>query len=238
MPEITAEETERFLDYVSVWLGGLPALKWAEVEREAGGPDNIAVLAVDVTNGFCKHGNLASKRVGAIVEPIVRLFRAAHERGVRTFILPQDCHPPDSPEFDAYGPHAVCGTDEAETVRELRDLPFSNIFRIMPKRAINVAIDTDLEPWLEKAGTPEAAIVTGDCTDLCVYQLATYLKFRSDARGERALVVVPQDCVDTYDVTVEAAEAAGIIPHPGELMHRLFLYHMMLNGIRVVQRIE
>ena len=238
MTEVPLPESGEFVAYISAWLDHLSALEWREIEAEAGGPENIAVFCVDLINGFCKHGNLASDRVGAIVDPIARLFRLAHERGVRKFVLPQDCHAPDSPEFEEYGPHAVCGTDEAETVQELKDLRFSDIYQIMPKRSINVAIDGELEPWLDREGMPGVAIVTGDCTDLCTYQLATHLKFRANARGERCVVVVPRDCVDTYDVSVEAAKAAGIVPHPGEFMHRLFLYHMMLNGIRVVQRIE
>lgn len=238
MTGLPTPETERFLAYVNEWLDRLPTLAWDDVEREAGGAANIVVFCVDVINGFCKHGNLASDRVAAIIEPVARLFRLAHERGVRKFVLPQDCHPPDSPEFQEYGPHAVCGSEEAETVRELKDLPFADTYQVMTKTSINAAVETDVPAWLEREGMPGAAIVTGDCTDLCVYQLATYLKARANARGEKCAVVVPRDCVDTYDVSVEAAKAAGIVPHPGELMHRLFLYHMMLNGIRVVERIE
>jgi len=96
----------------------------------------------------------------------------------------------------------------------------------------------ELPAWLEREGAPRVAIVTGDCTDLCVYQSAMHLKLRANARGERCAVVVPRDCVDTYDVSVEAARKLGVAAHPGELMHRIFLYHMMLNGIRVAQRIE
>jgi len=61
---------------------------------------------------------------------------------------------------------------------------------------------------------------------------------RANERLQQCVVVVPRDCVDTYDVDIATAKARGIIAHPGELMHRIFLYHMMLNGIRIVQRIE
>ena len=75
--------TERFLAYVDRWLDDLPALKWEDLEREAGGAANIAVLCVDLTNAFARFGNLASPRVAALIEPIGRLFRLAYDRGVR-----------------------------------------------------------------------------------------------------------------------------------------------------------
>ena len=50
-------------------------------------------------------------------------------------------------------------------------------------------------------------------------------------------VIVPENCVQTYDLGVEAAKRLGITPHPGDLMHVLFLYHMHLNDIRVVRAI-
>lgn len=238
MNELSMSEAEKFLAWVNDALSQLPALKWEELEREAGGADNVAVLCVDLTNAFAKFGNLASPRVAALIEPIVRLFRLARERGVRKFILPQDCHPPEAPEFEQYGQHAMCGTDESETVQELQDLPFADLFQVIPKTSINAGVNPGFAAWLEREGTPKVSIVTGDCTDLCVYQLAMHIKVRANERLERCTVVVPRDCVDTYDVTLAAARQEGIVPHPGELMHRLFLYHMMLNGIRVAQRIE
>jgi hypothetical protein len=47
-------------------------------------------------------------------------------------------------------------------------------------------------------------------------------------------IVVPADLVATYDVPVVTALELGIMPHPGDLLHHFFLYHMELNGIQVV----
>jgi hypothetical protein len=77
--------------------------------------------------------------------------------------------------------------------------------------------------------------VVGDCTDLCVYQLAMYLRLRHNARNVPGVsVIVPANAVDTYDLPAEAAEAVGAMPHPGDFFHQVFLYHMALNGIQVV----
>ncbi len=80
-------------------------------------------------------------------------------------------------------------------------------------------------------------IVTGDCTDICVYLMSIYLKSRSVQQDVSYQIVVPANCVDTYDVPVETAEEADILPHPGDFLHRVFLYHMALNGVRVVAEI-
>jgi hypothetical protein len=47
-------------------------------------------------------------------------------------------------------------------------------------------------------------------------------------------VVVPADCVDTYDLPVAVAQSLGALPHAADLLHLIFLYHMALNGIEVV----
>ena len=81
-------------------------------------------------------------------------------------------------------------------------------------------------------------IVVGDCTDLCVYQLAMHLRLRHNARNVPDIdVVVPANAVDTYDLSPEAAREIGAMPHPGDFFHHVFLYHMALNGIRVVREL-
>jgi nicotinamidase-related amidase len=237
MAEATKTASAEFLDWLDQWYAGLESASLDDLLAEAGGPERTTFVCEDLLEGFCRQGRLSSPRVEAIIEPIVRLMRRAHEAGVRKFVLPQDAHPPDSPEFDAYGAHCVVGTPEAETVAELKALPFADEFIIIPKQSLSPAIGTELPEWLDREGTPALAIVTGDCTDLCVYQVALYLKVRANARGERCEVVVPADCVDTYDLPVEAARDIGVVPHDAELMHRLFLYHMALNGVRVVKSV-
>jgi hypothetical protein len=79
--------------------------------------------------------------------------------------------------------------------------------------------------------------VVGDCTDLCVYQLAMDLRTAANARQLPRRVIVPVNCVDTYDLPVETARAAGIMPHPGDFMHAVFLYSMALNGVEIVEKV-
>ena len=100
---------------------------------------------------------------------------------------------------------------------------FSNEFVIISKRSLSPAIGTKFDEWLDARPSLRTAIIVGDCTDLCVYQLAMHVKMRGNALGIRQTVIVPEDCVQTFDVSLDTAKATGIMPHDAELMHRIFL---------------
>jgi nicotinamidase-related amidase len=229
------DDSRPFLSWLVSWYNDRPDLDLGRVVEELGGADKVAVLAVDVTVGFCSEGALSSVRVGGIVRPITRLFERVYGLGVRHFVLPQDTHSPDAVEFGSYPPHCVRGSEEAMTVPELRNLEFSDLFVVMEKDSISVDINTGLDEWLESHPEVTTYIVVGDCTDICVYQLAMHLRLRANALKQRDVrVIVPIDGVNTYDTPVSAAQEIGAMPHEGDLLHLIFLYSMALNGVEVV----
>lgn len=230
------ENSQPFLQYVVEWKDNLQPVTMPQVIN--GRPERVAVISVDVINGFCYEGPLASPRVAAIVAPIVALFEKSHQAGVRHFILTQDTHPANSVEFESYPPHCIRGTRESEAVDKFKKLPFFDQFLIIPKNSLNSVIETDLDAWLKEHPEVNTFITVGDCTDLCTYQLAMHLKLRGNARNEKVRVFLPADCVDTYDLPVSVAREIGAVPHAGDLLHYIFLYHMRLNGIEVVSAIE
>ena len=229
------ESSAPFLRYLEEWHSNLPEL--ALDELIGANPANVAVMCVDVVVGFCNEGALASPRVNQIVTPIAQLFTRLHQRGVRHFVLPQDTHEPDAVEFTAYPPHCVRGTREAETVDELKALPFSDEFTIIEKNALSAFVDTALPGWVREHPEVETYIVTGDCTDLCTYNLALHLRMDANARQLRRRVVLVEECVDTYDVSMETAQQLGIRPHPADFHHVVFLHHMEQNGVEIVKRL-
>jgi nicotinamidase-related amidase len=232
------ESSRPFLGWLVEWYNGRATLDLAQAIEEAGGSEHVAVLAVDVTSGFCSEGALSSERVGGIVQPIARLFEQAHGLGVRYFILPQDTHSEDAVEFGSFPPHCVRGTGEPVTVPELRNLPFSDLFLVLEKDSISSDINTGLDDWLEDHPEVTTYLVVGDCTDFCVYQLAMHLRLRANAFNLRdARVVVPVDGVDTFHIPVEVAEEIGSMPHHGDLLHLIFLYSMAENGVEVVAEV-
>jgi nicotinamidase-related amidase len=221
-----------FLDWVVRWHNNLDTFSLSSAISE---PERTAILAVDIVNGFCYQGPLASERVAGIVPAVVDLFKAAHEHGVRHFLLAEENHPPDAVEFESYPPHCVAGTPEAETVPELVALPFADSFVIIKKNSINPFVETALEAWLDKHPEVNTFIVVGDCTDLCTYHLAMGLRLWANARQRRDVrVILPVDGVQTYDLPVQVAGEIGAIPHDGDLLHLVFLYSMMLNGVQIV----
>jgi len=233
------KDSRPFLEWLVAWYNSRPTAGLARLIAEAGGPEHVAAMAVDVTTGFCSQGALSSPRVGSIVPPIVRLYELAHRLGVRHFVMPQDTHDPSAVEFGSYPPHCVVGSDESQTVVALRSLPFSGQFTILPKNSLSVSINTGLDDWL--AAHPEVTtfLVVGDCTDLCTHQLAMHLRLRANAFQQRGVrVIVPIDGVNTFDTPMQVAEDLGIMPHPADLLHLVFLYNMAENGIEVVTKVE
>jgi nicotinamidase-related amidase len=234
------EKSRPFLSWLVDWHNDLPTMALAEVIEGLGGDaGRVAVLAVDVTTGFCSEGALASERVGGIVPPIVQLFEQAHELGVQHFILPQDTHTEDAVEFASFPAHCVRGTDEPVTVPELSNLPFAPDYLILEKNSISSNIDTGLGEWLDDHPEVTTFLVVGDCTDFCVHQLAMYLRLRANARDLRKVrVIVPANTVDTFDIPVDVAREIGAMPHPGDLLHLIFLSSMAQNGVEIVAQIR
>jgi nicotinamidase-related amidase len=226
------EQSAPFLGYLEEWYNNLSDLPLQELIATQ--PERVAFISIDVINGFCKTGPLASQRVGRIAQPIAALFERAYDQGVRAFALTQDTHDVDSPEFTVYPPHCIVGTEESEAVDELKALPFFDEVAVFPKKSINSHIGTDLGAWIAKHPQVDTFVVVGDCSDLCTYQAAMQLRLEANAQNIQRRVVVPADVVDTFDTPVSVAKELGIFAHDGDLHHVLFLHHMASNGVEVV----
>jgi len=224
------ERGQPFLEAVDRWYQALPAVRMQDLFLS---PARVAVLCVDLTVGSVASGALAGPQVRAIVPAIISLLQSAYSLGVRYFLLLQDAHPPTAQEFAALPSHSVTGTPEAETVPEVRELPFAHLFQVWPKNSLNAFLETPLGEWVDVHSGVNIYIVVGAGTDLGVYHLAMHLRLQANARNLTRHVIVPANCVATYHR--EATTPTGAFPHEGELLHRLFLYHMALNGVRVVK---
>ncbi|HEV2471151.1 MAG TPA: isochorismatase family cysteine hydrolase [Chthonomonadales bacterium] len=232
-----AVEAQQYSVALSEWLNELPALALADLIEEAQGPKHVSLYCVDLVNGFCYEGPLCSSRVAAIVPAIVSLFERAHDLGIRNFVLPQDSHHPNAAEFASFPPHCIQGSHESQTVAELARLPFAAEFVVIPKNSLHPAYGTGFDEWNRSHPEISHRIVVGDCTDLCVFQLAMHLLLQATAANRRCPVIVPASCVDTYDLPPHTARAAGLQPHPANLLHAAALHNMAINGVRVVSSV-
>ncbi len=232
---MTSDESKTFYSYLQNWFSNLPVVEKGSV---FGMPHKTALLCVDATNGFCKEGALASQRVGAIIPPILRLLNQAWDASCQNIIFLQDTHEWNAVEFDTFPPHCTRASIEAQTVSEIRELPFYNEMLLIEKNSIDSSIDTELDEWLSDHPRVQTFVVVGDCTDLCTYQLAMHLKVSANAYQKTRWVVVPANCTETYDTPIETAKEIGAFAHPADFFHYTFLYHMAMNGIEVVKEIQ
>jgi len=232
------EGSRPFLDWLDEWQASLPVLDLQGLLEDTGiRSDDVALISADLVEGFCYHGPLSSARVANIVTPSVKLMGRAYELGVRRFALVQEYHTHDAPEFNQFGPHCIRGTDEADTVDPIKNLPFADLFAVVLKNSLHPALHTNLDDWLNQKPDTRLYITVGDCTDLCLHQLAMHLKLNANALNRNVDVIVPANCVQTYDLPVSVAQNIDAMPHDGDLMHAIFLYHMALNGAQVVKEV-
>lgn len=163
-------------------------------------------IVVDVENGFCKHGNLASPRCDAVIPAVRRVVEKRLQAGDQV-IFTADTHDPDDREFEIFPVHCVRGTAEAELVPELQPLLARG--SLIRKRRYSAFFETDLDARL-RAAAPRQVTVVGVCTDICVLHTV------SDLRNRDYRVLVPHEAVATFD-------APG---HPGDEVQQWSLAHL------------
>jgi nicotinamidase/pyrazinamidase len=166
---------------------------------------NVTIV-IDVENGFCKQGNLASPRCDAVIPHVQRLLEERLSAGDQLFFT-ADTHDPHDREFEIFPLHCVRGTEEADVVPELQ--PFLKNATLIRKRRYSAFFETDLEARL-KAANPQQVTVAGVCTDICVLHTV------ADLRNRDYRVIVPSQAVATFD-------APG---HPGDAVQRWSLDHL------------
>lgn len=176
------------------------------------------VIVVDMLNGFCKEGPLASPRCGSIILNVIRLLDREKARGASLIFL-QDTHEPDDAEFQMFPPHCIRGTRESEIVDELRPFAQQPDSTIVPKSRYSGFYRTNLESLLEQQA-PERVVVCGVCTDICVLHTV------ADLRNRNYPVDVVRSCVETYD---------QLPNHPADQINEFAINHMRdILGARII----
>jgi nicotinamidase-related amidase len=169
-----------------------------------------ALLIVDMVRGFLEPGHplYCGDESRLLIPAIHNLADRELSRGGHLLFL-CDNHAPDDLEFRIFPPHCIRGTEEAEVISELRDLPGATI----PKTRYSAFHGTTLDEHLGRL-KPERLVIAGVCTDICVLYTA------EDARNRDFDVAVPANCVASFD--------------PGEHAHALNRMERIL-GVTVVQ---
>lgn len=195
-------------------IAGLSALQLQQLA-----PDRAVLVIVDMINGFARGGALFSPRVEALIPGIAELAAACIQADIPCLAF-GDAHPSDSPEFTAYPPHCLDGSEESELVSALAAYP--EILRIR-KNSTNGYLEPVFQQWLEQHSAVDTFIVVGDCTDICIQQFSVALKCAYNRLNRPSRVVVPAALVDTFDLD----------GHPGDLMHLMALKMMQGSGVEL-----
>jgi nicotinamidase/pyrazinamidase len=150
-----------------------------------------AVIVVDMLRGFLEPGRPldCGETARAIIPAVRRRIEEEMARGATVFWV-ADNHAPDDKEFAMFPPHCIRGTAEAEVTPALADLV--DPANLLPKTRYSGFYGTNLAERLA-ALRPEIVTVVGVCTDICVMHTV------ADARNRDYTVVVPADCVATFD---------------------------------------
>ncbi len=164
----------------------------ADEERERGTEalSRKALLVIDMVRDFVEpDGKLfVGPAAAEVVRAIASRIAEARAQGWPVVYV-CDRHAPDDSEFAMFPPHCVAGTPGAEVVAELGPWPED---RVIPKRRYSAFFQTDLDLTLRELGVDEI-VLTGVCTNICDLYTA------ADARMLGYRVVVPRDCVASFD---------------------------------------
>lgn len=184
------------------------------------------IFVVDMIRGFCEEGAMADAKILDIVPNITKLLTLPSQ--VKEVIFFIDAHEEDAIEFKSFPKHCIKGTKEAEIVDGLQTYVSGEA--IIYKNSTNGF--HELEDYrkylLEHPNTVKEIIITGCCTDICVMQFALTLKTWLNAQDIDMRVIVPVDCVDTYEASY----------HKAVYFNEIALTLMQQAGIEVVGKIE
>ena len=232
------------LEYIDSFLKKTKILKLKDLANTIY-ENRVFLVCVDVLNGFCKEGKLASPLIFEIVEPIAKLTSLFLAEGflAENLIFLNDSHLEDAVEFKVFPPHCIRGSKEAALVDELKQ--YMSISRIFLKNSLTAIFSKNKDgefffEFLKNQFLQGKCVflVVGDCTDLCIYHNAMAIKLYANELNFDIDVVVSLKHVRTYDLKVQEALKSGVYAHEGEFFHKVFLYHMALNGIEIVLDIE
>ena len=201
-------------------------LKLDSLELEKLKLENTALIVVDMVIGFVEEGILSSSRVKDMSINLLELNRKTEGYSKIYFV---DSHNKDSVEFKAYPEHCIINTKEEELIDVLKEsLNKENNIKIIKKNSTNGFHVPEFKLWLDKIiDKIDNFVIVGCVTDICVSQLSLTLKTYFNQLDLDKNVIVPVNCVDTFDTP----------DHPAEQMNFFALSSMNSNGIKVVSEI-
>lgn len=209
------EQASAFLDGIQSDVQG-KAMSFADII-----PEQTVLLIADMIKGFTHFGSLSSERVGNLVTPIETFAQKLAGLGVEIIAL-ADAHSQDSPEFSSYPVHCLAGSEEGELIDGLKAI---DGVRLIHKNSTNGYLEPEFQRLIKVNPQWKRFLIVGNCTDICVLQLALTLKAHFNRLDQAVAIQVVTQLVETYDAPF----------HNGDLSHAFALYLMQQSGIELIQ---
>jgi nicotinamidase-related amidase len=175
------------------------------------------LVVIDMINGFVNFGNLHDPSINKITPDIIKLIEKT-KKSNQPIVSFQDEHESDDKEFKKYPPHCIKGTPECELIPELK--PYEKDMIIFKKNETDGMLMPKIKKFF-KENSFDRVTLTGCCTDICVQEFALSLKGMFSQIERETQIVVPENCVATYDSP----------NHPAADCHRGALEVMQKTGI-------
>ena len=212
--ELLLNESNEMISGIYERLQSLESLDLKSLDK-----NRTMLLIVDINKGFAKAGALYSDRIEKLINPISNLAKYALNNGIRVKAF-TDYHTEDSIELKAYPKHWMKDTDECELVEELN----LEGIEVIKKNSTNGFLE---ENFILNKEEIDNVIIVGDCTDICIYQLAISLRAEFNRVNKDGEIYVPKKLVDTFDMPM----------HKANFMNYVFLNSMLDNGVKVIEDI-
>jgi len=244
MPASLWEKSKEFVDYLETHAASLPALSMDDIVARSGGASRVAIIAVNVVAGAYSEVPLAGPRNDLAFAHILRTLRSAEEAGITELALVESCH--SLVAARSAQPAAQCaacavGAAEVKVAPELADFLAGSKLRAraIKLNSLSAVWSPDFIAWEQPLREWEVNtyIVVGNCTDLSIALSALPLRTWAHQEDRPLRLILPADCLETYDLPAARARETGAMAHDAEMMQAVFLYYMSLVGCEVCRTI-
>ena len=208
----------QFLPYILNVFDNLNSYNLNNFEK-----NSTVLIVVDIINGFAKKGTLYSPNIENLIDPIYDKIKIANNLTIPVLAF-ADCHDTNAVEFENYPPHCIKNTDECKIVDKIHE---NCEYALINKNSTNGFFSPEFKDFLINNTNISNFIIIGDCTDICISQLALTLKAYFNNQNLKSNIIVPLNLVDTYDLN----------EHNSDLMNIISLYTMHLNGIDIIKNL-
>ncbi|EGT3617328.1 cysteine hydrolase [Clostridium perfringens] len=212
--KILLNEGHEMIEGIYERLHSLESISLENLDKE-----RTMLLIVDMNKGFANGGALYSERIEKLIKPISKLAKVALEKRIKVKAF-TDYHTEQSVELRSYPKHCMNDTEEWELVDELK----LEGIEVIKKNSTNGFLE---EKFSFDENEIDNIIIVGDCTDICIYQLAISLRADFNRVNKNGEIYVPKKLVDTFDAPM----------HRANFMNYVFLNSMLDNGINVIEDI-